>query len=408
MSQTSEQQKDILLRAKVLIEQKQYEAARQLLLPIAQHPTAAKWLNKIDEILPPKFEFDFGLPPAAKPGSLEPEFPAPVPLTKKALPGDRPLPSYIPTNPNNRLSGCNALYILAPWLMGLITQIETSLRWGHYGKGHWVLPSLLLSAFVTSLSIAGLIAIVVFGSTVDIPSGPVGSLFRGISYGIPAGLFFGWSWALHHVQYRAFKHWEQVGGDYRRFEDYEFEFDRGAGVVLVGILFVSTIATGGDWWRNRDDNQTFQTEQLTIPANSDWADITDSELASLCTLEVAECSLILVNDQGQEEVAVMFQVVQRDYIPTLERIDRDLPRFVQSFQRMQLGRKYRGEVAGQAAVVQEFIFTASDSRLVPVTILEFVLNDHHLRIFIFYGNATYKEVIQPSVQTLVANIKARE
>lgn len=43
----------ILIQAHTLIQDGQYERARALLLPIADHPTAAKWLDKIDETLSP-------------------------------------------------------------------------------------------------------------------------------------------------------------------------------------------------------------------------------------------------------------------------------------------------------------------------------------------------------------------
>lgn len=43
----------ILIQAHTLIQDGQYAQARALLLPIADHPTAAKWLDKIDETLSP-------------------------------------------------------------------------------------------------------------------------------------------------------------------------------------------------------------------------------------------------------------------------------------------------------------------------------------------------------------------
>lgn len=43
----------ILIQAHTLIQDGQYAQARALLLPIADHPTAAKWLEKIDETLSP-------------------------------------------------------------------------------------------------------------------------------------------------------------------------------------------------------------------------------------------------------------------------------------------------------------------------------------------------------------------
>lgn len=46
-------ERQILLEAKDLITRKQYQEARRILQPIAQHPTARKWLDTLDKIAPP-------------------------------------------------------------------------------------------------------------------------------------------------------------------------------------------------------------------------------------------------------------------------------------------------------------------------------------------------------------------
>jgi hypothetical protein len=42
----------ILIKAHTLIQEEKYTEARALLMPVADHPTAAKWLDQIDEMIP--------------------------------------------------------------------------------------------------------------------------------------------------------------------------------------------------------------------------------------------------------------------------------------------------------------------------------------------------------------------
>ncbi|MBZ0310427.1 MAG: hypothetical protein K8I82_30480, partial [Anaerolineae bacterium] len=76
-------EKEILEQAKNLIIKKQYQEARQLLLPIKNNPTAQKWLEKLDEIAPVK------IPEPPPPPSNE----IPEPVSRFAPP---PLSDEIP------------------------------------------------------------------------------------------------------------------------------------------------------------------------------------------------------------------------------------------------------------------------------------------------------------------------
>lgn len=44
----------VLIKAHTLIQEEKYTEARALLMPVADHPTAAKWLDKIDELTSPE------------------------------------------------------------------------------------------------------------------------------------------------------------------------------------------------------------------------------------------------------------------------------------------------------------------------------------------------------------------
>ncbi len=82
-------EKEILEQAKTLIIKKQYDEARQLLLPIKSNPTAQKWLEKLDEIAPVKTPE----PP--------PAFPEPEPVSRFAPPPPAPavVPEETPVSP---------------------------------------------------------------------------------------------------------------------------------------------------------------------------------------------------------------------------------------------------------------------------------------------------------------------
>lgn len=97
-------EKEILDQAKNLIIQKQYDDARQLLLPIKSNPTAQKWLEKLDEIAPAKTPEP---PPAfpepvsrfAPPSPPSDEIPEPVsPIRTIQPPPTRPAPAAMEEN----------------------------------------------------------------------------------------------------------------------------------------------------------------------------------------------------------------------------------------------------------------------------------------------------------------------
>lgn len=77
----------ILIEAHTLIQNQQYDEARALLEPIANNPTAAQWLEKIDEILPPtaksrprpKPSTASEVSPASRPARPQTQAPTPSP-----------------------------------------------------------------------------------------------------------------------------------------------------------------------------------------------------------------------------------------------------------------------------------------------------------------------------------------
>lgn len=94
-------EKEILEQAKTLIIKKQYDEARQVLLPIKNNPTAQKWLGKLDEVapvkvVPPEPVSQFAPPPATLPEEEKPsnELPEPVsPIRPIQPPSFRPEPA---------------------------------------------------------------------------------------------------------------------------------------------------------------------------------------------------------------------------------------------------------------------------------------------------------------------------
>jgi hypothetical protein len=120
--------------ARDLIRQRQYEQARALLKTV-DHPTAAKWLAKLDEIAP-----ESPLPPAPK-------------TTVRAAMTPRPqvdrgdsLPEYKPWNPN-------FLGTMTFFLTSFVSGTALSLNWRRLGKPDYLAPTLLLTFAMPGLAL---------------------------------------------------------------------------------------------------------------------------------------------------------------------------------------------------------------------------------------------------------------
>ncbi|MBZ0320938.1 MAG: hypothetical protein K8L91_31275 [Anaerolineae bacterium] len=295
-------ERQILLDAKALISQQQYEAARRLLRPIAAHPTAYKWLETLDKIAPPPpneriwdddpldetsgstDEAEIGDPFAEPALDFSQSRTPPLPLAKP-LPFSRPahFPFGRPINP--ALIGVVLLFFTIAAMPMLC------INWKRLGRPRWVAPSWMIGGFL----MAAFITLLIF---------PIGDsiLLKVGGLVVIGALFHVYLFSMYYAQYKAYEH-VRKRGDVMGMLKHHYQWGPtlfGAGaLVLGGIVFGIVIARGTD-----TPPAPIDSDYLTLERPDDWYSTPPDE-AQFCHDYPQGCFLY-VRHKNMNDVGLAF------------------------------------------------------------------------------------------------------
>ena len=175
-----------LERARELLQQKQYPQARALLKTI-DHPTALKWLAKLDEIAPER-----PVAPSFNPVSNE---------IRAANTVESP-PRYKPWNPNF-IGG------MTFFATSFVSGTALSLNWRRLGKPDYLAPTLLLTFALPGLVVLVLLTLMNSATRTGVNAISTFPIAFIVMLSASANLFF--IFGVTALQYRGYKAWQKHG-----------------------------------------------------------------------------------------------------------------------------------------------------------------------------------------------------
>jgi hypothetical protein len=298
------QEREKLLAARNLLEQKRYEEARALLMSIAHHPTAAKWLAKLDDIAP---RASTPPPPPPKQEPLQAR-------VREPLPGQKPrvedLGNYAPIDALNLypshpfswlgcgLMGCGCFFGGLPIGTALYGAL-LSFNWPSYGRGKWVMPS---CAMVLGIPLVMAILGSIFAYAI-----PISNFALSVSLGFslllgatlwailsPAGVFY--------MQWIAYNAWESSRSS-ERLRNFSYPLGCVGGVVLLAIVPIMCFITFLGYQFSQP--QTYEASQFNVTTTEGWLALPPS---LSCPEASTDCTLLMLSYENANDWVLLMML----------------------------------------------------------------------------------------------------
>ena len=362
---------------KELVRAKRYKEARQILVTM-KHPKAERWLQRLDEVVPPKHPL----------------------MTAKAVvkPAVEEKPKGKPkkSDPRSPVIGAAGIAIFfLPVLTIPLMNVYLSLNWKRLGKPEWSAPALAATITAAVAFWFTIVLLITSPLTLGQASILVWVCLGGLNlwlYGVMLGL-----------QSKAYKNWQAEGDE--GLSQHVYPVGRNMLIWAVGIV----VSIVGIFAYNAYQNapRTFTDPTLSVIYDAKWA-LFDINLNPDCTSEAMDndrrCVAIFQESQ-YGYTAVMILEEPNNMGGSLEQVDAALWRNMEASGTFKLQGQSKTTLDGQPTLVREYTFRATDGNDWYAMLMILFKGDRFYRVIGYSMNKGIFEEDRAAIQKLASVIQ---